>query len=257
MEIDTEYLPNCEQENLPSDEPIFLLGIDFETTGVSVENDKIIETGLVLFDWKRKLPCVCLSYLVNWPNLEIPQDITKLTGITKKDLEDFGFSPKGVFEDIFELMQKAKYIVAYNGNNFDRPLLINNAKEFNYSFDRHWLDLMIDIDYPEHIDTKKLEFLAAQHGFLNPFSHRAVFDVLTMFKIMAQYDLDKIVASAQVSMIEIRACVSFADKDKAKLLKYYWDGERKIWVKKIKENKYQLEEEKVKTLGFQIVRLGI
>jgi len=257
---DTEYLSNCQQENIPDIGPTYLLGIDFETTGTDLENDNIIEVGLVLFDWDKKKPIVVKDFFIDWSAypFKISKEISDLTGIYDVYLSTFGVIPEEALREIKTMMTFAKYIVAYNGNEFDKPMLINNGKRFAFDFSgRHWLDVMTDIDYPESIDTRKLEFLAAKHGFLNPFAHRAVFDVLTMFKIMSQYDLDKIVELAKTPMIEIRANVNYDDREKAKKLKYQWDGTRKLWTKKVKEIFIKIEEEKASVLGVRVSRLGV
>ena len=48
----------------------------------------------------------------------------------------------------------------------------------------------------EKIKTRSLPYLAADHGFLNPFPHRALFDVMTMIQIAGMYDINEILKYA-------------------------------------------------------------
>ena len=85
----------------------------------------------------------------------------------------------------------------------------------------------------------KLPYLAADHGFVNPFPHRALFDVLTMFKIASQYDLDEILKLARSPRIIIRAVVSFDEKQKAKDAGFYLDGASKSWLLEAKQAAFE------------------
>ncbi len=98
------------------------------------------------------------------------------------------------------------------------------------------IDTMIDLPFDEKIHgSKKLTHLAATHGFLNPFPHRAVFDVLTMLKMASYYDLKTILARNASPTVTVVARVSFDDKDKAKALGFHWEATSKTWEKRYKE----------------------
>jgi DNA polymerase III subunit epsilon len=117
------------------------------------------------------------------------------------------------------------------------------------------IDTLTDIPFASEPDSRKLKYLAGDHGFLNPFAHRAVFDVLTMLKVLSHYPIDKVLEYAKAPMITIRAVVDFNNKDKAKARRFSWEkiGDKtypKMWVKRIKE--FQLEEEKKAMAPFQV-----
>ncbi|MBN2570572.1 MAG: 3'-5' exonuclease, partial [Ignavibacteriales bacterium] len=96
--------------------------LDFETTGLSAINERVIEVGLI----KIKNFKIIDSYqtLIN-PERSIPSEITKLTGITNLDVKK---APRFsvVAEEISNLIEDT-ILVAHNFN-FDYSFL---KSEFN------------------------------------------------------------------------------------------------------------------------------
>ena len=222
---------------------MLILGLDFETTGLSAEQDRITEVGAVLWDWETSTPITLLSSLV-YPGIAIPAEITKLTGITEEMVRDYGRPEDEVFADLRYLHGRADYVMAHNGTTFDKLFFEATLKRLAWiDTGKPWLDTKIDIKYPEQITTRNLRHLAAEHSFLNPFSHRAVFDVLTMLKVAGAYDIRDMIARAAEPTLFIQALVSFDDKEKAKARGYYWCGPRKIWWRSFKQSDYAIEKD--------------
>jgi DNA polymerase III subunit epsilon len=236
---------------------MILLGLDVETSGLDPVNDRIIEIGAVTFDWETKMPMQILSELVD-PTMEdsewkLPEEITGITGITFNALGKYGAFERDVIVRLESMIQFADYYVAHNGNAFDR--LFMEAAYGRHSMtmlDRPWLDTIVDIKFPESIKTRNLHHLGADHMVLNPFRHRAAFDVLTMFKVMEQYDLDAIIARSKEPMVYLQAVVSFDEKEKAKERGYRWYAPTKLWWKGLKFSDAQVE---VAECGFQTRKL--
>jgi DNA polymerase-3 subunit epsilon len=227
---------------------MLLLGIDLETTGLDINTCQIIEIGLVLWhvDIDTHSPKIVESFFVKGAE-SLSDEIVALTGISLDDLEDFGSCPKYVFHRVQSLIKTCNYVVAHNGNNFDKPILKRVMDSLGLEWiDRLWLDTSEDIDFSDKVKTKKLTYLAAEHGFLNPFAHRAVFDVLTMFRVLEKYNLSRIIDNAKSERVELCAEVekpwidSGASSSLAKSMGFYWDGSKKLWIKKVRKN--QLEE---------------
>lgn len=230
-----------------------LLGIDFETTGLDVKNDLIIEVGAVLWDTNIGAPVFIQSDIVQ-NNVPIPDEITKITGITGEMVQDYGLPPTDVFKKLWSLIKSSNAVVAHNGTSFDKPMLQAQTKRLEWEWiDKPWIDTSIDVPYPEKTTTRKLVHLAAEHGFLNPFAHRAVFDVLTMLAVLKEYDLGQVVKLAGEPNITVKALVSYDDREQAKSRGYRWDAERKSWVKNLKQSQLVVETEKV---PFKIVELA-
>ncbi len=58
--------------------------IDFETTGLNIKEDRIIEYGVVLYEPIRKKIMATSSQLVNAPGLQLSEEIVEITGITQE-----------------------------------------------------------------------------------------------------------------------------------------------------------------------------
>ncbi len=222
---------------------MLICGIDFETTGLDSKLDRITEVGAVLMDWESGVPFRMLSRLVH-PGRPIPLEVEKLTGISDELVSLYGFSESEVMGELCLMIEEADYAMAHNGTAFDSLFFQESLKRIGLRPpQRLWLDTKTDIRYPEAITTRNLRHLASEHEFLNPFAHRAVFDVLTMLKVASRYNLDEIIARAKEPTIYVQAVVSFDDKDKAKARGYYWCAPRKIWWRTFKESDYVVERE--------------
>jgi DNA polymerase-3 subunit epsilon len=221
---------------------MLICGIDFETTGLDPETDRITEIGAVLWEWETSRPLALLSVLVK-PERPIPEEITKLTGITEEMVDVYGLTEEVAFRELRFLYGYADYAMAHNAE-FDRGFFEAAVARLAWiGCNRFWLDTKIDVKYPEAITTRNLRHLASEHNFLNPFSHRAVFDVLTMLKVASQYDLEEIIARAKEPTLYVQALVSFDDKEKAKARGYYWCGPQKVWWKAMKQSDYAAEKD--------------
>ena len=145
--------------------------VDLETTGLDFERDQIVEIGLQLIavnrnDYKEvKNLKEYESY--NDTNLEIDEEITQLTGITKQMIEGKSIE----WSKVEEIFSSSDIIVAHNAL-FDRHFL-----EKNIDFSNVWACSKSDIDWKKRgfLNTK-LELLCVWHGFFYD-AHRAMNDV--------------------------------------------------------------------------------
>lgn len=240
-----------------------LLGLDFETTGLDHQNDRVTELGVCLWDVELKRPLATVGVFMHEENFpKLSPKIVELTGLTDEILAEFGTCPKKNFEwlERFCKQHKIDYIVAHNGENFDKPFLLAEL-------DRHgvdatclrslpWIDTRTDIPFPTEPDSRRLRHLALDCGFINPFEHRAVFDVLTMLKVLSHYPLEDVLAYQKLPFVTARAVVPAPWEDEgkgiawAKAQRFSWEkaGDKnypKCWVKRVKSN--QLDD--LKKLG--------
>ena len=218
-----------------------ILGIDFETTGLDLVNDRATEVGLVLWDSSTKQPVQIAGFFIK-SDKEITPEITKLTGITKEMLDSFGSEEAVAFKAIERAINRADYVLAHNGNDFDKPLLENWAKRMNVALpDRLWLDSKTDLPEEAYGRSASLKYMACDHGFVYD-AHRAVSDVLAMLRIFGQYDTDKIIEMAKLPTIHVQALVTFDTNKLAKDRGYHWKPETKQWVKPLKQPLVEKEE---------------
>jgi DNA polymerase-3 subunit epsilon len=246
-----------------------VLGIDFESTGLDTSAEAITEIGAVLWDTDEKKPLlstqlICYDeYVEGRINPEVEEMMARVSGIKQSFLREFGKPTVSQFAHLHDLYAHCQvdFIVAHNGENYDRPLALSTLKRVG--FNTHilsslpWLDTRQDIPFPTEPDSRKLKHLALDCGFINPFPHRAVFDVLTMLKVLSHYPIESVIAYSKIPYVTVRGMVSYDERQLAKDQRYSWEkiGEKtypKCWVKKIKQDQLQTEQERCK---FRVVQV--
>lgn len=242
-----------------------VLGLDFESTGLDTATARIIEVGAVVWDVEKRQPLHLMSAVINEDYLfPLSEDTKKVTGLYDDLLREFGVSLNKAFTKLHDLIIKhnISYIVAHNGENYDKPLLFNEVARLNFNgekfFKTPWIDTRNDLPFDDEPDSRKLAHLALNYGFINPFQHRALFDVLTMLKVMGHFDFQKIVEYSKIPYIIVRAMVGYEDREKAKARRFSWEkiGDKvfqKSWVKKIKATDFDKEQA---ACDFQLVKIA-
>lgn len=226
-----------------------LLGIDFETTGVNPEADDIIEIGAVLMhcDITTWTLVESFSDLVK-PNKAAIQN-AEIHGISENLARRYGWrSINAVFESIDEWRVTPDYIVAHNAP-FEQSFL----KAAGIDLGKPWIDTMTDIPYPPGKGKGTLTHIAADHGILNPFPHRALPDVLTMFQVLSQYDLADVIKRASAVKVKLKAVCTFEQKDIAKSLGYRWDQAERAWWRDVPEYEVDAERGRADEAGIGLV----
>lgn len=219
--------------------PNWVLGIDFETTGLVPENDKdvIIEVGAVLWDWAYDKPVAMISETVILEDgRELRKEIQDLTGITPIMVQAPIAKPEAaVLGDIFRLASVASAYMAHNAK-FDRAFLeAAAARNFLDIPKLPWLCSIADIPYPAKFKARQLSHLAADHGFLSPWSHRAVFDVLTMFSTTKHYTLEAIKEFAASPTVRLIGKFPQSQNDAGKANGFRWDPDCRQWYREVKK----------------------
>ena len=131
------------------------------------------------------------------------------------------------------MVNKADYLMAHNAQ-FDKAF---TTKAFpGVDLPKPWLCSREDISYdPITHRARNLVTLAATHGFVNPFPHRAMSDVLTMLKIASNYPIEDMIARSQSPAISIISLAPFERKDEVKGRGFHWHPDRKLWILDVKE----------------------
>lgn len=237
---------------------MLILGIDLEgmnenlvENGVNLKLDRVTEIGAVLWDTRINTPIRFFSELIDERDrLPMTEEVIELTGIDEQLLKEHGLKGdeiKLALERLSLIMKKADYLMAHNGEKYDRPML--NAMFIRYGLEmpkKTWVDTQNDIEYPTKITHKSMSALEHAHGFINPFPHRAVTDVLAMFKIAANYDFGRMIKIAQSPKLRLVATLKAPNwKDKVQVdefnrikhkvsrARFQWDPEHKQWTKTI------------------------
>jgi len=215
---------------------MIVMGLDFETSGLSAETDRVLEVGAILWDTSNGgFPLSFISEYCYEDSMKIEEfsrEALNQNQINLEVMKKYGKPFKKIFKD---LGKDAQAFVAHNGTTFDYLFYKAECKRAGIEPSKKvWIDTSCDLPYHERITTRKLTHLAAEHEFLNPFPHRAIFDVMTMLRIFQRYDPQIAYELAKQPTIVLQAMVSFDEKQKAKDRGYRWKDETKQWLKPFK-----------------------
>ncbi len=213
--------------------------VDIETTGLSAEKDRIIEIGILEFAVEsEENPVIMGCYgALEDPNIPLSDEIQRITGLQDRWLAgrkiDWNF--------VKETFSRASIAIAHNAE-FDRSFLMRRPEISDEVNAIHWACSLRHIDWKKRcIATRSLTYLAAEHGFLNPFAHRAVFDCATTFKLIAPYLGELIQKSYEKEFRIFAVNAPFEAKDDLKFRGYKWDQMMRVWSTVIPESALEAE----------------
>ncbi len=220
--------------------------LDTETTGLSADNDKLIELGMVIFEFDPELGTVHKIVSVfdelEDPGRPIPAETTAVHHIT-----DDMVSGKRIDDAIVEdLLKDVSVVIAHNAA-FDRPFVENRWPIFE---SKHWACSIKDIDWKaEGVGSAKLEYLLQTLGIFYE-AHRAETDCWALLELLnavlpqsQQPALLRLLETLNQPQLRLYALGSpFDSKDALKTRGYRWDPEKRCWHRNFSSDK-ALEEE--------------
>ncbi len=204
--------------------------LDVETTGLDCSKDRIIELAFIKFAIVPEslvLRILSTYSALEDPGIEISSEITQITGLDNSILQ----GQKIDWEMVKRTLEEASIVVAHNAD-FDRGFIEKRAELSTIK--KHWACSLKHIRWKKHgFKTRALNYLAADHGFLNPFAHRALFDCATTFRLIQKYFSELLELSYQPEMIFFATNAAFGKKDLLKNADYQWNGDQKVWSKRV------------------------
>lgn len=158
-----------------------LIFFDFETTGLNIlgpnATDKIIQ-----FMFLKGSSMEFYSSFVN-PERPIPTETIKLNGITSMDIETYKplsfYLPK-IIDFIESKKDENVYLVAHNGDSFDKPLLLQEMQKNKIEIPDTWFfidTLKLSRKYLPELPNHKMDTLRKHFDISTKFSHLATKDV--------------------------------------------------------------------------------
>ncbi len=199
--------------------------VDVETTGLNAKQDKVIEVGLVEFqiDVGGQHAITSMYSGLEDPKTPIPPLITELTHLT----DDIVRGQEIDWRLVRKCWERASFVIAHNAE-FDRAFLQSHT--VLQDLPKHWACSLRHIDWrSKKFGSQKLNYLAADHGFANPFAHRAMFDCATTFRLISPH-LTELIESSYEPEFELTAVgAPFETKDILKSAGYFWDNEKRAW----------------------------
>ena len=227
-----------------------LIGVflDIEATGLLYTSDKLIELGMVKFEYTEDGRIFNLleefsSY--QDPNIPIPAYITKLTGISDDMVKGHSIDEDAVSE----YLKDVNIIIAHNAQ-FDRAFFETSFPDIT---PKAWGCSMRDINWmDEDISSLKLEYIAYRYGFFFE-GHRAIIDCLAGIHILAQdlinskeLVLKRLLDNAMQLEFKLIARNSpYNSKDLLKTKGYRWGmppiNTHRAWYINVSENRVESE----------------
>lgn len=108
---------------------------DLETSGLDKEKCKILEIGCMSVVAGE--PANRMSWVLNH-GIEIPEEITRITGITKEIIQTEGVEPAKALGEFLYFFERTKAHLTHNGMRFDIEwLAYHAAKTLGWSVGRH------------------------------------------------------------------------------------------------------------------------
>jgi len=206
---------------------------DCETTGLKLNRSKVIEVGLLRFEFDPQTGKI-YRLLDEYGEFEDPgealsPEIVELTHIT-----DAMVAGKAIDDArVEQLLEGVDLVIAHNAS-FDRPFF---ERRFPVFEEVAWACSLEQVPWSqEGITTRKLEFLAYRYGFFFD-GHRAINDCRALLELLARPTpksgrLPLQILLAPLTQRDWTARALNSSFDKKELLKargYFWDSERKFW----------------------------
>jgi len=158
--------------------------LDTETTGFNPDKDKIIEMGIVLFEFTAEPDFKITRIIDRYNGFEDPggplaQEIKDVTGITDEDLAGQKFDDGKVNA----MMERSDLIIAHN-SQFDRPF---TEARFPVAIKKCWACSLAQVNWKaEYIAAAKLEYLLFKCGGWFIDAHRALNDAEGLLAILME-----------------------------------------------------------------------
>lgn len=246
--INKYHKPEYYYTDSSTDKKLIGVFLDTETTGLSCVADRIIELGMVKFEYTEDGRIFRLLDEFNRykdPGMPIPEAITKLTGITDDMVKGHQIN----VEEVDSYLNDVDIIITHNAQ-FDRAFF---EVAFPNIAPKPWGCSMYDIDWKnEGISSHKLEYIAYKYNFFFE-GHRAITDCLAGVHILSQESLiskqpvlKQLLDSALAIRFRLWATnAPYESKDLLKMRGYRWsmnqNDKQRAWFIELKED--QIEEE--------------
>lgn len=220
--------------------------LDTETTGFDAHNDRVIELGMLVFEFD---PITGIVYRVldvfdelEDPGFPIPPVTTAVHHITDEMVQGCRIDDARVAS----LMQDVSVVIAHNAA-FDRPFVEARWPLFEHL---NWACSIKDIDWREEgFGSAKLEYLLSTQGYFYE-AHRAEADCWALLALL-NHILPQSQRTALLALLEtlnqaqqkVYAVGSpFETKDMLKARNYRWSAELRCWSRLV-SGAQELQEE--------------
>lgn len=220
------------------DQPVRVMVIDTETTGLDFEQSEVIELGAVVVEVDQDTG-VLGKVLGQFGGLEepeqpIPPESTAIHGITNDMVKGHRLD-----EAAFQLLCRGVQLFVAHNAAFDKPFVL---RRFPWLEGTVWACSFKELPWDEEgYSGKKLEYLLSETGYFHD-AHRAVEDCHALAHVLAsplkqshRQPMSVLFDSANESFYEIAAINSpFDKKDLMKNRGFRWNAEERTWAVEVR-----------------------
>lgn len=234
--------------------------IDVETTGLDVEQDKLIELAIMLLfvddDGKVLRHIAPVSWLED-PQVAIDPKITQITGLAAHHLLGKAVNDRAASA----LIDRADICVAHNAS-FDAAWI---ERRFPEHAAKAWGCSLKEIDWLAlGYEGRSQQHLLSQAGWFS-IAHRAGDDVWSLFHLLRQESdpgsnhsrthLQRLLHTSAQNTFRVEAVhAPYSAKDSLKARRYNWNAARKIWCKELAQNDLGAERSWFRQQGLPLFR---
>lgn len=202
--------------------------IDTETTGIDPSQHHAIEVAVILYSVEYATPLRAFSSLIQSDR----NDAEAINNIPAAALRTAPPADQ-VFARVASYVQAADAVIAHRAE-FDMgfvPAQIRDAKP--------WACSKFDLAWPKQTRVgEHLVHLALAHGLGISHAHRAMTDCEMISRLLTRIaetgtNLQSFLAYGLRPKATFEAMVSFEEKDKAKDAGFAWDGETRMWTRRM------------------------
>ncbi|MCU0546817.1 MAG: hypothetical protein MUE44_32410 [Oscillatoriaceae cyanobacterium Prado104] len=210
-----------------------ILIVDTETTGID-EGSEAIELAATLYQINSNPKLTgAIASVSTLLSIEGKNDAGEINGISDKLSYDSRSIFPAVVNAICNLVEQTDYVVAFNAE-FDAPYWEKIVGGLP------WICAMKDFDWGHPKKHFTLVELAIWLGIGVSCAHRAGDDVRLLVECFNRIDrlqekFDRAVVRSKSPLCELVALVSYGNRELAKNAGFGWDGNRKLWVKQVRE----------------------
>jgi len=223
-----------------------ILFLDSECNSLDTEGGFIQELAWVIADTKSFRTLKVESHLIKWlTSYEVEEGAIAVTGLSREYCEEHGELAQRVFTNFLFDAGCVDFICGHNLIGYDHPMLATNVQRACLSSlersdyaGKLKIDTLTDCPYPSNMKIHALKYLAYDHGFILSDAHQALADVFACKHLLSKYDLAEVIEIAKTPMVTLTAKIDFKNvegRDKIKNARFYWEPNKKLWTKRIRE----------------------
>lgn len=209
-----------------------VLIVDTETTGLNPEEGFCIELGAILFSVRHRRTVAQVSVLM--PCFENPAEPINGISAALSRVADTALVDAGIAA-FNRMLEQADVLLAHNAE-FDSKWFGVGALP---PVHKPWVCSMSDIPWPKELGLKgrpSVTALALAHGVPVWAAHRALTDCIYLAQVLERRnDLEELLEAAMQPRQWYAALVSYDDRQLAKDAGFSWDGQRKLWLRRMSE----------------------